>query len=415
MQQFCNHDSPCNFINTIPDVVEYQDNLWKNYRLKINPTLRSGYGFPHRYSKTSILEEAMTKFDSCQQWQDKIEQSKEQRLRMGQKIREGKESATAKRIQAFEDTVTQKDHMFTKEEFRDLERILNRYDYHRYTVNEITWCTTCDKSVVASHSNQSRGLCSVEKRILVNKKLDTGECANKHVCMLCNQDITHVANHMNKYHVGMQLDHYENHHVLSNATVGSEFAKIVRDRPCHECTKCTFWKTAWAKYQVINTCGQSGDIICNRIEKLLQDPNDVAMLLGTSARNRFEIRNALNKRKRFYVESRGENDNRVMLVWRREGVSRILHEHLPLDIVDKITGYVNGIYDVEDKAHQQNQKNNRMNKINNLRKRRTCDICDMSGDKCELLVSVYIPGTICSDCIDADDELSSHKWESLWY
>jgi hypothetical protein len=42
-----------------------------------------------------------------------------------------------------------------------------------------------------------------------------------------------------------------------------------------------------------------------------------------------------------------------------------------------------------------------------------CDGCDTSSEAVDLLVSLYCPGIYCDACIEADDEMSAHKWESL--
>ena len=45
------------------------------------------------------------------------------------------------------------------------------------------------------------------------------------------------------------------------------------------------------------------------------------------------------------------------------------------------------------------------------RRKITCDGCGVGSDVVDVLRSVYVDGKYCDACIDADDELSDHKWE----
>ena len=42
-----------------------------------------------------------------------------------------------------------------------------------------------------------------------------------------------------------------------------------------------------------------------------------------------------------------------------------------------------------------------------------CDNCGVSGNDVELLHRVFCAGTFCNDCVNADEELFPHKWDSI--
>jgi hypothetical protein len=410
MDSFCNHGN-CEFISKIPDLVGYANHDWKKYCVRPNPTHGSGYGYPNRYSKASILDEARIKYESCELWQEAI-RKKDNGL--GQKIRDGQEAARSKRLNAYNDMLKTKGSLFSVDEFQKLNSILKKNDHVHIDSERIDWCTQCEHVVQSSiHCGQTRGLCKNHIHTMIHVKKSSCDKSLRmpdvHVCMLCAQDIKDLHGHINTHHPGIDVGHFKMHHVLSHTTTVSEFTQSIQKRPQHSCHQCEFWKSMWSKHAILNVAGQHIQNLCKRLEQM---NDDVIMLAQAKSKERYEIRKLLQKSGSFYIESVGVGERRVMLIWRKDVVADILKEYLPKDIVmNEILSRVDSMYKIENNLHDQRSQEQREAK----NRRYTCDACHRNRGECMLLVSLRFPGyMVCSDCIEADDEMSAYKWEEPW-
>ena len=176
------------------------------------------------------------------------------------------------------------------------------------------------------------------------------------------------------------------------------------------------WKSIWDRACVVHPPSDvrnPNKSVGMLYQRAIQGGADLHAYRNLNNGIRFQLRQKLQQSEQFYVESRGPSHDRVLLVWRKQTVLSILVNmtKLPLDIIKHlIMRKVDEMVAAENDAH--NKKH--IQKMHARNARYTCDMCGRNRGECQLLVSVYFHGIMCEDCLDADEELSCHKWEELF-
>lgn len=418
--QFCSHLPACPFISTIEECVNGASEVWERFRLKPIPTRRSGHGYPHRYSKESILKCAAETYTNCDEWQNEIRKSNDRKAKRKAKEEQVKEQ----KIVAAKQFLNDHGVFLTETQFKEY---LELDEYMTTSKPRVHYCTNCNSVVHKDHSTQTRGICSsscVQGRVFVGNALPV--LPNMFYCFLCKKYLTGIP----KIHHHFPIDekHLLTHHILPNVDGSKrDFIELIHSKDEHKCKLCDKHKSYVCEHNhnVLRICNAhapkhdklyhlSGKSpLKDIVKKYLNTPNGTVLALTKAKPDiRYKFRKLFAKD--IYIESRGYEHDRLLLAWRKTDVMNVLTDFLPADIVNQlIIPKLNKIYMNESMAKEQKKTDMRANIQSVNQKRFTCEVCGSVKFKNDMGVSPYVNALICFDCIEDDDELSNHKWESL--
>jgi transcription elongation factor Elf1 len=292
----------------------------------------------------------------------------------------------------------------------------------------VQYCTKCAKVVHKDHSTQTRNLCTpdcVQTRVYVGDKPQT--LPRTFYCFLCNKDC--VGKFENHHHYPIDNLHLVKHHLIPYTTSSSVLVQNVKLRQEHSCKVCEKHKVyastndnrlvirnehapIYDKLTHIDARNESKNIT----NQILQTPkNQVCILTKAKSDVRYKIRKNQQISNAFYIESRGNEHDRILLAWRKSDVKNVLKDYLPADIVyHHIIPKLEILYS-NDSLQKPEHRNARIMERKRLEtdKRYTCSQCGNQTPKQNIGVSPYFNSMVCFDCINDDEELWSHKWESL--
>ena len=278
------------------------------------------------------------------------------------------------------------------------------------------WCAACDARVAwpEQHVRLTRGCCGAapEKRWEPLGAPGANELADVHWCLWCREAVPSGQRfeHTSQRHFGIAYAYREDL-LLPGVRVGHagllEARRIVGDTP-----EVAAWADLWETAHVLGGADVGRVVAHLRKPAAAWDGKTVCAVVGAGAGARFQIRQKL-KGSGVVVASRGDEHARVLLAWREADVERELCRHLPGSVVRGcITPAVREMYAQEDARHLSKPRPPRGG-YGYGHRRSTCDSCGASSDDVEILACVHVRERYCDACIDADEELSCHKWEEM--
>jgi hypothetical protein len=137
---------------------------------------------------------------------------------------------------------------------------------------------------------------------------------------------------------------------------------------------------------------------------------DMVVVKANNASTRYEIHKFVNKNHPDMLhQSQDENGHRVLRIWSRTKAAQVAASSLdkiPTDLQQLIVNAA--CSQPAPPPHRPRPAPERFHRVS------YCDDCGRSSDEVEILCNVFVQERYCDECIDADEELSCHKWESCY-
>jgi regulator of extracellular matrix RemA (YlzA/DUF370 family) len=358
------------FIETIPDFVVGRTNVERVYAVCPEPCGKSGRC--NIYSKNDVVAAGVIKRGSEASWISHV-------TRLAHRHRVPPEVMASFPGPAF-----------SKLETIDAQKVWPT------VFRPVHFCLDCACFVPNTHHEKTGGVCNVEIRFVrccENPKL----VKNLGLCLVCN-GVVHTdgggfLNHVRRHHwgggVGAEC-------LLEGVTrTRKELCEPVRQRLA---SLVEMWRSA----RVVAPINVTSAFLTDHMSG-----DETVAVVGASSANRFRIHNLATDASVFSC-SIGTDPDRVLLLWKTSSVKAILSKSVPEDVADRIVSETLAMHRSDAQRAQTAKPRWRQC---TPRRVRSCDECGASSDECEILMSVYWPGSYCDECIEADEELSAHKWE----